>query len=258
MKTFIFLTAYGLADDLIRAYDTANFDGATWLIYLHSQRSNVIAACETLAAHPNVVYFPYGENRGMSKSINEAILYAQDNGGDVFMSINDDVQCPSARARGMAVVARDFAPNSAYVQPQGYTTRIGQFEPLGFSCCAWNMKAFERVGLFDEYFYPFYFMDADWKRRALLLDLKPVTVVMPDVIHTGSKTITDVPGEAEWLAGAFDNTLSYYLAKWGGNQKQERYLTPFNEPSLDLMIDAAERHDPYPDHRPAFLGGAHG
>lgn len=253
MNTFVFLTAYGLADDLLRCYDAANGDGMTWLLFLHSQRPDVVAACERLTANANVVYFPYGENRGMSKSINEAIEYAQDQGADVFLSINDDVLCPDYRARELAATAL-ANPLVSHVEARGYTDRIGKHEPLGFSCCAWNMQIFDTVGFFDENFHPFYFMDCDWKYRAWLLYANPAIVLdMPDVIHAGSKTLTHVPGEADWLAGAFENTKTYYLEKWGGDQKLEIYPTPFNDPACGLRIDYADRADPYPAHRPMWL-----
>jgi len=255
MKIYAFLTAYALADDLLRCYAESNQAEMTWLLFLHSRRPDVVQACEQLASYPNVVYFPYGENRGMSRSINEAIQYAQAERADVLASINDDVLCPAARVQQLAQSALDHT-GCAYVEAHGYTLRIGRHEPLGFSCCAWPMSIFERVGYFDENFHPFYFMDADWKRRALLLGHGSVVKDMPDVIHAGSKTLTDVAGESDWLTGAFNNTLAYYLDKWGGDQKQERYATPFNDPACGLRIGFFERDDPYPTHRPAFRGVA--
>ncbi len=251
MNSYVFLAAYGLADDLVRCYDTANGDGLTWLLYLHSQRPDVVAACERLAERRNVIYLPYGENRGMSRSINEAIDCAHDLGVETFVALNDDVLCPYSRVVEMVNVALDN-PQASHVEVFGYTECVGKATPLGFSCVAWNMRAFETVGFFDEYFDPFYFMDCDWRYRARLLGLPPLVLNMPDVVHAGSKTRTHVAGASDWMSGAFENAKALYLAKWGGDQELETYRTPFNE-DYGLQIGYAERHDPYPAHRPAYI-----
>lgn len=252
MRTFVFLTAYGLADDLLRCYEAANSDELTWLLYLHSQRKDVVAACEKLVRNSNVVYFPYGENRGMSKSINEAILFASASGANVLVSLNDDVLCPAEQMKLLAASAlRD--EDCAYVDAFGYIDRTGGHSRMGFSCCAWAMRTFERIGYFDEYFYPFYFMDADWRRRAALLGYSSKSENMPGVIHAGSKTITHVKGESDWLGNTLNNTRAYYVDKWGGDQWAEVYQTPFNDPDIGLTITDTQRHNPYPAHRPSFL-----
>jgi GT2 family glycosyltransferase len=116
------------------------------------------------------------------------------------------------------------------------------------------MPIFRRVGYFDEYFYPFYFMDCDWKRRALLLGYGEHMEYTPQVVHGGSKTVTHVAGASDWLSGVFENTHNYYITKWGGEPMQEQYRWPFNDPTWDVTIDWCERHDPYPENRPAIVG----
>src|SRR5687767_4649048 len=91
MNIYTVAFAYGLADDLLRSVEARAANNVTTILILHSRRPDVVAVCERLAARPDVIYWPYGENRGMARSVNEAIIYAEDHSADAFMSINDDV-----------------------------------------------------------------------------------------------------------------------------------------------------------------------
>jgi RimJ/RimL family protein N-acetyltransferase len=254
MKIFTVLFAYGLADDLVRSYDARRGDNVTTLLFLHSRRPDVVEACEYLAGQNDVVYWPYGANRGVARSVNEAIVYAEEHGGDVFLSINDDVIAAPGDVQALAQTVHDH-PECAYVEAIGHVERINRSAPLGFSFATLSMHAFRRIGYFDENFYPFWFEDTDWKRRAMLSGL-PSLAVQTGAVHGGSKTLTHVEGEWDTFHFKFEPNREYYVRKWGGDQGAEQFRDPFNDDRYDLTIPREDLKLPYvyhPQRRPAFV-----
>lgn len=248
MKIFTFLIGYALADDLLVCYHSVTQGDMTFLLFLHSQRQPVVEACDLLAKYDNVHYWPYGENRGAAKSVNEAIVYAQSAGADALLVVNDDVIAgPDDVA--MLEEALSQEPSLAYVEAEGYVERTERREPLGFSFALLNMLAFERIGFFDENFCPFYFEDADWKRRAKLAGMPSAIVHGTQAHHAGSKSLTHTPEEKALFDAKFIPNRDYYLNKWGGDQGYEQYSRPFNDERCSLLIAREDMHNPYP-HRP--------
>lgn len=245
MKTYIFLTAYGLADDLLRCYEAATQKDVKFLLFLHSTQPDVVSVCEQLAKRRNVKYFPYGENRGMSKSVNEAIAYAHKRRAEVFMAINDDVMVGKGDIDRMIATTREN-PACSFVTVKGYVQRTNTHVPLWFSCVAWPMRALKQVGLFDENFYPFYFEDCDWRWRASLMGLSPLVLSDGGAVHGGSKTFTHVPGEETSFDTKFLPNRNYYIVKWGGEPGAETYRVPFNDSRYGLTIEPEHADDPYP------------
>lgn len=103
--------------------------------------------------------------------------------------------------------------------------------------CLWgaNKSLFDKVGYFDENFFPAYIEDLDFDRRVQLHpDVKKVTLALPEIIHESSSTVRghynkplgDVLHELREL-----NEL-YYIKKWGGKHGQEEYDLPFGSKPL--------------------------
>lgn len=95
------------------------------------------------------------------------------------------------------------------------------------------------VGNFDENFYPAYLEDCDHSYRIKLSGVKSSNI--PDVapVHGeapsfGSSTIFSNPRWRELNGITHGNNFKYYRSKWGGNNGEETYLYPFDDPSISL------------------------
>ena len=120
---------------------------------------------------------------------------------------------------------------------------------IGWHLIAFARSTLERVGLFDENFWPAYFEDIDYARRVLVA-LAPgeeqwwpkVTV---DIAMAGVRHGVDLGG----VKDDPDALLSYYRRKWGGDPGLERWSVPFNDPTHDV------RWWPTPPDPRALVGG---
>jgi len=107
MNIHLCIFGYGLPDDLLASFDSANQDDTTFHLFLHSRNTAVIEICELIAKYPNVVYYPYGENRGCARSINEAVIAAQNDNADAFLIWADDLAARPGDIRKIADTCAD-------------------------------------------------------------------------------------------------------------------------------------------------------
>lgn len=94
-------------------------------------------------------------------------------------------------------------------------------------------RSMERVGWFDENFYPAYKEDQDFAYRCELAGLKRIPVPSASAATVGSATLKS--SRAYQLRNATSHHLNtlYYHRKWGGDFKQELFRRPFNAPDRD-------------------------
>ena len=100
----------------------------------------------------------------------------------------------------------------------------------------WHLLAihrtmFERIGFFDENFYPAYFEDSDWIHRATLVGVQRESDQWQEVwinaITWGSAQhqVVDMPAEP---------LIKYFEEKWGpGSRHGPRWDRPFQSRPLD-------------------------
>lgn len=94
-----------------------------------------------------------------------------------------------------------------------------------------DFEAVERVGLWDENFWPCYCEDADYEYRCTLAGV-PWGVIPGTTTHEGSVTIKEGT-YARRNAVTYPANRAYYREKWGGDLRGgETYTAPFNEPAL--------------------------
>ena len=88
------------------------------------------------------------------------------------------------------------------------------------------LTTWEKVGKFDEQFFPAYFEDNDYCLRmrndGLKRDMSPF--FNPEVFRN-SQTIAKDPT----LNGNFDRNRQLFMDKWGGSPGNETYKTPYNK-----------------------------
>jgi GT2 family glycosyltransferase len=247
MNIHIVVVAYGLADDLLTLVWSANAPAIHWHIFLHSQFPDVVKACSLLAMRKNVRYYPYGVNRGLAKSWNEGLINAYQSGADVALIANDDA-IATDRDIAMLVEAALFNPNAYLVSGWGRHLSTGERGDMLLSLAAINPVALDTIGCFDENFFPIYYEDIDYYRRAALAGLPHVIVTSTDIMHAGSKSLYTVPGNAAQHDITFRRNQLYYEQKWGGDKGSERFTVPFNDAQFGLGIEDARRHTPYPGY----------
>jgi GT2 family glycosyltransferase len=214
-------------------------------LFLHSAHEETMLACERLATLPYVRYSAYGENRGLSRTWNEGLLDGYGEDADVVVIANDDVAfSPGDLDR---LVARAAAHRDRYiVSCAGYHERHGRRLPShGYSCFAVNPIALELLGCFDENFSPAYCEDQDYARRAGLAELTEENCADTEVVHAGSSAIFASEELRQQNAGTQALNMAYYARKWGGLAGDERFSTPFANPSFGLRIPPEARAAPY-------------
>lgn len=247
MRVAIVTIAYGSAEAVEGLLATARSTRhrVTGHLFLHSREPAVEAACARLAAQPGVRLYGYGTNRGVSRSWNEGVLAAYDDGADVVVVANDDLTFGEGDLDRL--VERAAACRDRYIVTcAGY--HLGYRRPLpslGYACFAINPVAVERLGCFDENFFPAYCEDQDYARRAALAGLREENCPGTMIRHGGSATIFRNQALRQQNVLTHSRNAAYYCAKWGGPPHGERWRAPFGNPAYDYRIAPERRHAPY-------------
>lgn len=98
-------------------------------------------------------------------------------------------------------------------------------------------SVFEKIGYIDVNFYPAYYEDNDYVRRAIKADnIKSCTVMNSVYFHFWSRTIFQGP-EGASNNRFFTMNRNYYIIKWGGDFGQEAFEVPFNGKPYKLNRD---------------------
>lgn len=253
MKIGVVMVAYLLADATRRLFESAvshSYD-VEYHLFLHSQQSDVVKVCEGIAQNPYnpltcpIYYYDYGQNRGLAKSWNEGILNAFANGCQTVIVVNDDVEFATGDLSALADTAL-LSPHYYIVTAKGWHLRHKKYTDMGYSCFAINPLAIEKIGCFDENFFPIYFEDCDYARRAELLGLQRGYCEVTRVQHGGSLSIKqDNPELMAQHHLTFTLNEKYYARKWGGKPHFESYIYPFGESAFGSYIAPENRHAPY-------------
>jgi len=104
----------------------------------------------------------------------------------------------------------------------------------GYAIFCMTTVGVQKVGLFDENFYPAYYEDMDHFRRVKLSGAKAVGVpdfkfVHGEAPYWGSSTLKSDPALEKKFAGFTGNLREYYIRKWGGEPHKEKFTTPYNK-----------------------------
>lgn len=98
-----------------------------------------------------------------------------------------------------------------------------------FSLFILTEQGYNKVGGFDEMFWPAYFEDNDYHRRLKLHDLDIIGVNEATFDHIGSATLKNFTQEQARVQNErFRRNQMYYQLKWGGLPHQETYDIPYN------------------------------
>ena len=99
-----------------------------------------------------------------------------------------------------------------------------------YCCFIVTQAAIDKIGYFDETFYPAYYEDCDYDYRLRMAGLKTIFADQGTYNHVGSATFKALNHEQlNKHHETFAKNKNYYEAKWGGELYKETFATPFNK-----------------------------
>ena len=118
---------------------------------------------------------------------------------------------------------------------------IGTKDASWFTFFRIKHEAWEKVGPFDEAFFPAYYEDNDYYYRCKLAGISMQDFNVK-ISHAGSATIGKFSGHqrAEFNA-RFAACRQRYIEKWGGMPTDEKYILPFNGVDSTLILPDISR-----------------
>ena len=117
--------------------------------------------------------------------------------------------------------------------PPSLTNDLSKYNVVGdsFNACFFSRRLVERIGFVDSNFYPAYFSDNDFARRAQLAGLN-MFQFNGRYLHLWSRTIYNETHKGVSLKKIndfiFPKNKNYYIDKWGGEPGKEKFRIPFN------------------------------
>ncbi len=240
--TAIALPSYNLLEYTQRCLTTVSLKTPFYLVLIdNGSEDGTGAFFRDLARAKNVFAFVLPENGGCAAGWNLAVQFSMEQlGCDKVIVLNNDtlllpgtldillkdLDLPDV---GMAT-AKDISGRC--VDEAAFFKRIpSNFGPYpetpDFSCFGVNKKCIEKVGYFDEMFYPAYFEDNDYHFRMKGNSLKAVCDLTNYYWHYGSRTKKQDPMFDAWIRERYVANRAYYIEKWGGEPGHETYSVAF-------------------------------
>ena len=223
-----------------------------WYIFVHGRDSCLRSQLDVFSNTNNSRYFPYAVNRGLARSWNEGVLASLGDGNDVTLIVNDDLfffHGAFDQFVEFILAARDGVPDFGAImtygmEPEGAAHGMRQVLSYG-ACFALGPGAVDKVGCFDENYWPAYREDSDYFYRLVLAGAPLLRDERPLLQHQRSSTVR----LDRMISLLHDERMrrneEYYMRKWGGRPEEETFATPFNDRSLDIFIPVERRGAPY-------------
>lgn len=260
MKVALVITTYNRAEMFTRAVATARETTQaelTFYLFLHSQYKDVVKAFEEQRKEEDAKLFAYGFNRGLARSWNEGILKGYEEGADVVIVASDSAWYSPDDIDKIAAAAMKNR-HRAQIRCAGFATgsrnqaesNLHPVANLGYGCFALNPVALEKVGCFDENFWPYNLEDMDYFGRLRLAPLGIYIVPDTKVCRISSASKSGHTSKEKEQFKVWSN-LEYYKRKWGRTpwaRGAPVYLHPFDSPEFSWVITPENRHAPYPGH----------
>lgn len=157
------------------------------------------------------VYVP-GENLGVAPSWNLALEL----GYPYTVIAGDDCRMEANTIEALVKAAQQRPEFGLYSPVVAEGKRHSEW-----SCFLQTKALTDRIGLYDEVFFPGYFEDDDYRRRMSLAGTVPAKVLESVVHHIGGATSE----QFSWSV-RFEENQKRYAAKWGGIPGQETVSVP--------------------------------
>ena len=162
-------------------------------------------------SHPNIIVIESKDNLGVASSWNMLCdIIFQNN--EYAVILNDDV----------------YLGRKDWELDNMLTNYKHDFYVTMQDWCAFILpkKTFDKVGKFDENFYPAYYEDNDYHQRMKLKGLNYFKIpFLNPFLYQSSQTIDKAPELREFI----QKNKEYYIKKWGGEPSKEKFKKPFNK-----------------------------
>lgn len=160
--------------------------------------------------HPHLTIIAEEQNIGVAASWNKLckVIFLKHSNA---LILNDDIYLGKSE--------QDLSLLIQGMDVPFYTT------PLDWCAFILPKTTFEKVGDFDEGFFPAYFEDNDYAYRMKLMGMgiTKIPYLIPSV-HRVSQTME----YDDSVRVRFHKNKKRYIEKWGGEPMQEKYKTPFD------------------------------
>jgi GT2 family glycosyltransferase len=218
-------------------------------IFLHSgnEENHGVLARHAFDPTPRLSY-PFGTNRGVAKSWNDAIIDMRRDGREAMIIVNDDIVFGPGTIEVMAREAIVNGQDVYAVTTYGPNQSLGKKVDHGFACFALTSLALETVGAFDENYRVAYNEDLDYDLRARRAGLNKIILPL-DIVHEGSASIRLNPMLRQQNFQTHHRNDEYWERKWGAEKPDAKFKQPFNNRDFHpYYISFDARSDPYPGH----------
>lgn len=195
-------------------------------------------------------------NKGCGGGWNQGLDFGLANGFTHFIVANNDVLVSPNTLQAMydrmkrgdvlltsAVdVSLEVKSPQAILDPENEVSKKPDTEAPhpNFSFFMITPETVQKVGMFDEDFFPAYFEDNDYHYRCKLAGGTNCAIANTRAVfyHYGSRTQNQQPGAAIVPGAQFRMNEAHFFQKWGGRPTQEKFTKPFNDESKDLTYAA--------------------
>lgn len=222
-----------------------------WYVHHHgsslNKAQNMINIFRTSCMRSKITLHMF--NRGLAASWNLGIFDALNDSCDLILVMNDDI---SFEESGIDKFV-DFSMASpcdvlfTYGKESNYRGIALENEIIrsqDFACFAIKSTAIEKIGYFDENFFPAYFEDTDYSIRMKMAGVTLGIMQDPIITHArGSSTKSDEDSFSSQMELFYAMNAKYLERKWGKNNAN--YTNPFNDESIGYNIPFESRRTPY-------------
>lgn len=185
--------------------------------YFEDFKETHIAICDNgkqdiITREENFMIYRPEENLNVSGSWNMLMDYANRIGGTHVLILNDDVYLGKTEEQILSLIKSNLD--------------CGFYNSF-YNWCSFIIEVnhYNKVGIFDQQYFPNYFNDNDYFYRMQLLESKMIyTHLLDPVVYRNSMTIAKDPS----LNSRFLEYRQNYIDKWGGLPHTETFTTPFN------------------------------
>ena len=248
MRIGIVVVTYGIFPEAL--FDSAQpheGDVLSWYIHHHGRDQNVERLLSQFASENGATLHLHKVNRGVSVSWNDGIAASINDGSDITLVCNDDIEFLDGGFQKFVTFLasqEDFGLGFAFGIEGKNSHLAGQVFSQDFACFGISKRIVERIGFFDENFYPAYFEDNDYRYRGELAGI-PVTVDERVILkHERSATTRNSLALTARHHKKWQSCERYFLQKWG-SLGQGKHKFPFNNSEFNEKISWERRHRPY-------------
>jgi GT2 family glycosyltransferase len=211
------LNRYDLLARLVDSAETGTVVPDWYVVIDNGGKADVRNVCPTEEASLRMGIHRPGSNVGVAASWNRILRLGYEAAAEYIVISNDDITLGPDTLKKMV--------EAAEAKPE-----IGLIVTCGWSLFLQKKWVAEKIGYYDEAFWPAYFEDGDYAYRLKLGGVPWTEVADPAVHHEGSATIRAFNEHKMFEHGqTFEANARYYYDKWGGIPGEEKFTEPKKE-----------------------------